>query len=193
MIHQGHCRPSELAAHSGDRGTVPVVNRRDPRAPRRAPIADAAVRAGGFLLTHGGGPGIPSAEMRPSTHRGAVRAWVRSRLRQHRRAIWTTNLGKKSGRERKKALAKTWGVRPGRSFRGPSRAAAVKDGARLRDPPRQRRAASLTAASTTAGCVGLGRHTSHRWFANRAPLLGRSIAEPTWFDVTCDTASCSRR
>src|SRR5262249_9689907 len=91
--------------------------------------------------------------------------------RQHRRAIWTTNLGKKSGRERKKVLAKTWGVRPGRSFRGPSRAAAVKDGARLRDPPRQRRAASLTAASTTAGCVGLGRHTSHRWFANRAPLL----------------------
>src|SRR5215471_14191607 len=70
--------------------------------------------------------------------------------------------------------------RPGRSFRGPSRAAAVKDGARLRDPPRQRRAASLTAASTTAGCVGLGRHTSHRWFANRAPPVGRSIAEPTW-------------
>ena len=131
MIHQGHCRPSELAAHSGDRGTVPVVNRRDPRAPRRAPIADVAVRAGGSLLTHGGGPGIPSAERRPSTHRGAaVRAWVRSRLRQHRRAIWTTNLGKKSGRERKKALAKTWGVRPDRKMPRPPRAATVKVGRR---------------------------------------------------------------
>ena len=57
-------------------------------------------------------------------------------------------------------------------------------------PPRQRRGASLTAASTTAGCVGSGRHASYRWFANRP--VGRDIAEATWFDVTCDTASCSR-
>jgi hypothetical protein len=64
--------------------------------------------------------------------------------------------------------------RPGRSFRGPSRAAAVKDGARLRDPPRQRRAASLTAASTTAGCVGLGRHTSASLVRESGTPVGRS-------------------
>ena len=58
-------------------------------------------------------------------------------------------------------------------------------------PPRQRRVASLMAASTTARCVGLGRHTSHRWFANPPPLVAASQSHR--FDVMCDTASCSRR
>ena len=67
--------------------------------------------------------------------------------------------------------------RPGRSSEGPARAAAVKVGPSSAHRV-QRRAASLTAASTTAGCVGLGRHTSHCWFTNRVPPVGRSIAEP---------------
>ena len=131
MIHQGHCRPSELAAHSGDRGTVPVVNRRDPRAPRRAPIADVAVRAGGSLLTHGGGPGVSIC--------GDAGQALTGRLSALGRAVGCVNIEersgrptseKKSGRERKKALAKTWGVRPDHRSKPPPRAGAVKVGRR---------------------------------------------------------------
>src|SRR5215467_6041290 len=60
-------------------------------------------------------------------------------------------------------------------------------------PPRQRRAASLTAASTTAGCVDSG--ATHfallvRAFRNRAKGRGSAHRrrERTWFDVTCDAA-----
>ena len=42
-------------------GAVPVVNRRAPRALRSAPSADAAARAEGPLLIHGGGRGGRSA------------------------------------------------------------------------------------------------------------------------------------
>jgi hypothetical protein len=54
--------------------------------------------------------------------------------------------------------------RPGHSFRAPAGAGAVKDGPRA---TAKRREASVTAMSTTARCIGSGRHTSHRWFATR--------------------------
>jgi hypothetical protein len=49
----GDSQYSRLASSGVE--AVPVVNRRDPRALRSAPTADAAARAGGCLLTHGGG------------------------------------------------------------------------------------------------------------------------------------------
>ena len=164
MIHQGHCRPSELAAHSGDRGTVPVVNRRDPRAPRRAPIADVAVRAGGSLLTHGGGPGIPSAERRPSTHRG--------RLSALGCAVGCANIEERSGRptseknlegSAKKHLQKRGESAPtvdfaSRRAQGLSRPAGTP-------PVRQSPAfpgRALTAPSTAAASVGRGKRPQYQ-------------------------------
>jgi len=78
--------------------------------------------------------------------------------------------------------------RPGRSLRGPSRAAAIKDGA-----------PSLTAASTTAGCVGLGRHIAPL-VRDRAPLmvaasqsrLGLTIAVNDFELVRIDCPSLGR-